>query len=268
VRPTGSWRCGAMRFDQPLQGGPGALERARVAEQPEVVMGGEDNPEKLEGQLPGIGVGLEMSLVDRNADRFRDRAAQFALPGHEEVAHCDGAMVIRGCRCEHKTAAREIAVHPLEPVREDGPETRQAAGLFQSGRENLFEERRLRLLESQELQVFLGSEVSEEPALGHGQPVGKRADAQSLQADLTREGDGLVEDQTARLLAFSHSHIIVRTFVTYNYFFSFGRSDVDLELHVRVVRSTTALWADPDDILSRILDVAGLAVHTVLSVDL
>jgi len=85
-----------MRFYQPLQGGAGALERARVAEQSEVVMGGEDNPEKLECQLPGIGVRLEMPLVDRNADRFRDRAAQFALPGHEQVAHCAGAIVILG----------------------------------------------------------------------------------------------------------------------------------------------------------------------------
>src|SRR5258706_13860513 len=257
-----------MRFDQPLQGGSGALERARVAEQPEVVMGGEDDPEKLEGQLPRIGVRLEMSLVDRDADRFRDRAAQFALPGHEQLAHRAGAIVILGRRCEDKTAAREIAFHPLEPVREEGPETRQAAGLFQCGRENVLEEQRLRLPESQELQLFLGTEVSEQPALGHRRPVGERADAQSLQADLTREGDGLVEDQSARLLAFSHSHIIVRTFVTYNYFFSFGRLDGDLRLHIRIVRSTATLWANPDDVLSRILHVAGLAVNAGLSVDL
>src|SRR5262245_24092471 len=38
--------------------------------------------------------------------------------------------------------------------------------------------------------------------------------------------------------------------------------------HVRIVRSAAALGSDPDDILRRILDVAGLAVHAVLRVDL
>src|SRR2546421_4579091 len=39
-------------------------------------------------------------------------------------------------------------------------------------------------------------------------------------------------------------------------------------LHVWVVRSTSTLWGDPDDILGRVLDVAGLAVNAVLRVDL
>src|SRR4051794_12197324 len=39
-------------------------------------------------------------------------------------------------------------------------------------------------------------------------------------------------------------------------------------LHVRIVRPAAALGRDPDDVLRRILDVAGLAVHAVLRVDL
>src|SRR5262249_10833386 len=39
-------------------------------------------------------------------------------------------------------------------------------------------------------------------------------------------------------------------------------------LHVRVVRPATALGHDPLDVLLRALDVAGLAVHAVLGVDL
>src|SRR5262245_2068599 len=38
--------------------------------------------------------------------------------------------------------------------------------------------------------------------------------------------------------------------------------------HVRVVRSSPALGSYPDDVLGGILDVAGLAVHAVLRVDL
>src|SRR2546426_12776022 len=39
-------------------------------------------------------------------------------------------------------------------------------------------------------------------------------------------------------------------------------------LHVRVVRPAAAFGRDPDDVLQRILDVAGLALHAVLRVDL
>src|SRR5690606_33843206 len=39
-------------------------------------------------------------------------------------------------------------------------------------------------------------------------------------------------------------------------------------LHVGIVRAASAFRHDPDDVLGRILDVAGLAVHAVLRVDL
>src|SRR5207253_2029687 len=43
---------------------------------------------------------------------------------------------------------------------------------------------------------------------------------------------------------------------------------VPRDLHVRVVRAAAAFRHDPLDVLPRILDVAGLAVHAVLGVDL
>src|ERR1700740_2826020 len=39
-------------------------------------------------------------------------------------------------------------------------------------------------------------------------------------------------------------------------------------LHVGIVGATAAFRRDPDDVLRRVLDVAGLAVHAVLRVDL
>ena len=39
-------------------------------------------------------------------------------------------------------------------------------------------------------------------------------------------------------------------------------------LHIGVIRPTGALGHRPDDVLRRVLDVAGLAVHAVLGVDL
>jgi len=41
-----------------------------------------------------------------------------------------------------------------------------------------------------------------------------------------------------------------------------------LVLHARVVRSAATFRRDPDDVLRRVFDVAGLAVHAVLRVDL
>src|SRR4051812_44560418 len=41
-----------------------------------------------------------------------------------------------------------------------------------------------------------------------------------------------------------------------------------VSLHVHVVRPAAAFRRDPDDVLSRVLDVARLAVHAVLRVDL
>ena len=186
-------------------------------------MRGEDDPEQLESELPGIGVRFQVPFVDGNADRLGDGAAQLALPGDEQVAHCTGPIVIFGGGGEHETAAGEVVVafHPREPVREKGPETRQATGVFQCGRQNLVEEQRLRPLEREQLQVLLGAAMSEEPALGHVQPFREGAYAQPLQPELTCQGHRLVEDQRARLLAFSHPHTLVRTFVNRNYFFFF-----------------------------------------------
>src|SRR6266702_613663 len=84
---SGLRRRGAVRFDQPLERPARAVERTRIAEQPAVVMRGEHDPKQLEGELPGIGLRLELPLVDREADRLGDRAAQLALSGDEQIAH-------------------------------------------------------------------------------------------------------------------------------------------------------------------------------------
>jgi hypothetical protein len=39
-------------------------------------------------------------------------------------------------------------------------------------------------------------------------------------------------------------------------------------LHVRIIRSSPAFRSDPIDVLGRVLDVAGLTVDAVLSIDL
>jgi hypothetical protein len=52
--------------------------------------------------------------------------------------------------------------------------------------------------------------------------------------------------------------------------FSFNVSDVSClgASQARVSRTAAALWGNPVDVLGRVLDVARLAVHAVLCVDL
>src|SRR4051812_39871636 len=38
--------------------------------------------------------------------------------------------------------------------------------------------------------------------------------------------------------------------------------------HVRIVGPAATFWGDPDDVLRRVLDVAGLAMHAILGGDL
>src|SRR6266545_5572468 len=132
---SGLRRRGAMWFDQALERIPRSVGRARIPEQPPVVMRGEDDPEQLEGELPRVSVGIEVPFVGGETDRLGDRAAQLALPGDEQIAHSAGTIVVFGCRGEQEAPARRIVVplDPGEPVREKGPQTRQAARLFQRG---------------------------------------------------------------------------------------------------------------------------------------
>ena len=64
-----------------------------------------------------------------------------------------------------------------------------------------------------DLQFLLGSEMGEEAALRHAEPLRQRAYAQSFEADLAGERHGFVQDQGPGPLAFAHRHILERTFV-------------------------------------------------------
>ena len=46
------------------------------------------------------------------------------------------------------------------------------------------------------------------------------------------------------------------------------QESLDWSLHSRVIGPTPPLGRNPDDVLRRVLDVTGLAVHTVLRIDL
>ena len=58
-------------------------------------------------------------------------------------------------------------------------------------------------------------------------------------------------------------------FFAFDVFAAFSQSwFLGLNLHVRVVRPFSPLRHNPGDVLSRVLDITGFAVHAVLRVDL
>src|SRR3974390_2664892 len=94
-RRSGS-RRGTMSLDQALDRSVCPCDRPGVLKEAAVVMGREHDSEKLEGQLPRVGLGSEVALVDGEANRLGDRAAQLALPGGKQVADGARAIVVFG----------------------------------------------------------------------------------------------------------------------------------------------------------------------------
>jgi hypothetical protein len=79
--------AGRVIPDQALERGARPVERPRVGQQAAIVVRGEHDSEEVEGELPGIRVGPQVSGFDRQADRLGDCAAQLALAGNEQVSN-------------------------------------------------------------------------------------------------------------------------------------------------------------------------------------
>ena len=204
-----------MSLDQALDRSVCPCNRAAVLKQPAVMMGGEHDAEELEGQLPRIGLGIEVALVDAEPNRFCDRAAEFALPGGEQIADRARPIVVfgRGGKDEAR-APRIVRFDRREPSREQGTQARQPAGLLGRAGKHVILKERLRALERKKLEIFLGAEVGEESALRELESRGEGAYGEAFEADAAGKADRLVEDQVPGLLAFTHLAIIIRTFVS------------------------------------------------------
>src|SRR5262245_5000905 len=168
-------------------------------------MGDEEYPHHFKRELPGIGVDAEVTFLDREPDSLGDRTAKLALSRHQRLPHRSRAVVVFHGRCEQDAAARPgDASDPVEPIPEQRAQARQSARNGERGPEHGGLEALLAVLKGGELQVFLGSEVGEEAALGEAQPARERTDAQALQPDLAGEHQRVVKNQALRAFAFLH----------------------------------------------------------------
>src|SRR5262249_29684019 len=97
-----------VRGEQALERFLRAERGARVAEEPALVVRGEDQGVDLERDLPGIDARGEVAGVDRPAHDLRKRAAQLALAGDDPIAHRPRTVVVLGRRGEDGAAAGDV----------------------------------------------------------------------------------------------------------------------------------------------------------------
>src|SRR5690348_1381866 len=205
---------------QALEGRAGALASFVEPEQPGVVVQAEHQGIDLEGELGDVGVAAQVAQFHR----LRDRLLQFVapaglLPHHAVVQRAVAAVVLAHGRQQH--AAALVLAAPLEPVRHDRAQPRQAARLLQRGQQHPGHEALAAGVEHGQLQVFARAEVGEHAALGHAHVAGQAADRQAFQPVATGQRVGVVEDGVAggRALAGAgcecHGGKIARPFVLY-----------------------------------------------------
>src|SRR5437868_2386225 len=133
-------------------------------------MVGDDDGKQIERELLGVDGALEMSLVDREAGRFRERAGEGALRLDEGVARGAGVIIELGGGGEEEAAAGKAGIaHPVDPALEELPDARLAARPGERRPQDVLDEARSRRADDLDLQILLGAEVRDQAALRHAE---------------------------------------------------------------------------------------------------
>jgi hypothetical protein len=195
------------------------LARFGIAEQSAVVVAGEHDAEHLEGDLLGIGLRLQMPLLDGEPHGFSAQGGAATLVGDHCIADCAGPVVVFVGRRDHDAAPGQPGGNgPVEPALEQRSQPRQAALDLQHRHEHQLAVASRGMLEHCELHLLARAEMREQARLRHAGRFGQAADRQALQAEAAGDLERLVEDRGARLLAFgregrrAHCNKIVRSF--------------------------------------------------------
>ncbi len=214
---TLSCTCLSGGFDQPLEGRPGPLPGLGIVEQPKIEMKRKENAVELERELLGVEICLEVALVDGDPGRGGHGAHPVALGRRHRIAHRPGPVVVLPRRGDEGTAAGvDPPLFPDQPTLEHRPDPGLAARLAERRRDHVVEKAPAGGAEHLQLEVLLGVEVGEEPALGHLRRLGQPADAQPLEPDLADDRHRVLENAVSGFFALCHEHKIVRPFVFVN----------------------------------------------------
>src|ERR1035438_9655467 len=131
---------------------------ADVAQEPGIVMDGENEAVDFEKQLPDVGIGAQMALANGGADRALERAPPCLHHGHEGVAHRARPVVELDGAADVDAARIDLDGDALEPAIEESMQARQAARLTHRRAKDLVLEARVVLAYDRDLQLLARAE--------------------------------------------------------------------------------------------------------------
>lgn len=138
---------------------------------------------KFPHELVHIEVPSEMSQVDGALNEFRQRAAPLTFHLEDFVSDAALDVVELEQTGRHRTASRQA--RPLRPSEPVANESLQAGKTFVGGHRRLdnMRHRKLRHMRQQfDLNIFLRSEVGEQPAFRHPHLVGQNSEGDAGQS--------------------------------------------------------------------------------------
>ena len=137
----------------------------------------------------------------------QDAAAQLAV---HLVRPVGGQTIVElGTRTDEETPSRPVA--PGEPLLEQRLHARLATRLAQRGHHDVLHELPCGFFDDGDLEGFLRSEVSEQPALREAGGLREAADREARHADQVRDLEGARQDRLSCLFALGHESNIERS---------------------------------------------------------
>jgi len=197
-------RCRAAQRREPgFDGLPRPIERILLAAQLVGEVRAEEESVHFERELRRIEGLVDVALLLRDLNRFRDGFDPFVHHRCDGVTHDAGPSVeLERCGGEEAAPGENIALDVIEPGVADGHQSRIATFFGESGTEHLVEKAFARLLHGGQLQFFLRAEMGKESALGQLQLVGEPADRQPFESFDRGQIDSAVENRLPCALAF------------------------------------------------------------------
>ena len=172
----------------------------------------EDEGVELPGELFGVEAGREVALLHRDPSRLSQHREPVFLRAEQQIAHGPGVVVELAGRGDKETATGKFAgPRPGEPVPEKGANPRLPARLLEGRAYHKLHERGNGLAHNRDLEIFLGSEMSEQAALRKANLLREFSDAQGFKSYLAGGSQGDLQDGGAGLFSFGHGQILARS---------------------------------------------------------
>jgi len=146
----------------------------------------------------GVGVGIDVTGFLRFQHGAIEGGHPLAHNHHDAIAYGAAAAVeFEGCGSEKTAAGEKLTFHVAQPAFNQMPKTRHALGRAHRRAANSIDEKLARGFDSGELQILLGTEVSEKAALAHFQVVSEAADGEAFETLEGGEMYGAEQDSSA-----------------------------------------------------------------------